>query len=365
MTRNQMVKKVFPGGNTTKGFYSYYDNIIEDDANRVFILKGGPGVGKSSFMKKVEREMLERGYSTEEHYCSSTNGALDAIVIPDLKIAFLDGTSPHIVDPKNPGAVDEIVDLGDYWEQEGIKRCKEEILSVNKEVGKCFTRVYRYLKILDPIIQDISMIYKEGMDVLAYNKLQQSLFQEVFKDQVVPKKLASERHLFGSGITPEGVVDYLETIIEPMENIYYIKGNWGTGWAELLEEVSRKAIVLGYDVEVYHTPLAPEKIADIVIPELSIGITTSKKFSNKCTQLIDLDKLVDKNILKKYEEELKFAGKMYEQLLEQSIYYINKAKLIHDKLESFYISNMNFDRVNEKREEIINTILNISKKSLD
>jgi hypothetical protein len=38
-------KLVFPGGNTSKGFYSFYDHIIPIDANRIFVIKGGPGVG--------------------------------------------------------------------------------------------------------------------------------------------------------------------------------------------------------------------------------------------------------------------------------------------------------------------------------
>lgn len=96
MAKKGSVKKVFPGGNTAKGFYSYYDNIIGMDATRLFIIKGGPGVGKSSFMKKIANEMLERGYDIEFHQCSSDNNSVDGIVIPALKIAMIDGTAPHV-----------------------------------------------------------------------------------------------------------------------------------------------------------------------------------------------------------------------------------------------------------------------------
>ncbi|SJZ44589.1 PRK06851 family protein [Garciella nitratireducens] len=361
MTKNNMVKKVFPGGNTTKGFYSYYDYIIKEDANRIFILKGGPGVGKSSFMKKIENEMMKRRYFIEEHYCSSSNGSLDAIVIPDLQVALIDGTAPHIIDPKNPGAVDEIINLGEYWNLENMKLNKEEIVLVNKEVGRWFARAYKYLKALDAILQDISIIYQEGMNVLNYNRLEEKLMYELFQDKVFQNKVARDRHLFGSSITPDGVVDYLETIIQPMETIYYIKGNWGTGWSKLLDKVAKKAMVLGYDVEIYHTPFAPEKIADIVIPELNIAFTTNNKFSDQYTYKIDLDKLVNKDFLKDYQEELEFNKKMYQQLLNRSIYCINKAKLTHDKLESFYVTNMDFDKINEKRMEIIKRILKYEK----
>ncbi|OJT92666.1 hypothetical protein BM535_08825 [Clostridioides difficile] len=46
------VKKAFPGGNTSQGSYSFFDYIIPENVKRVFCLKGGPGVGKSSLMKK-------------------------------------------------------------------------------------------------------------------------------------------------------------------------------------------------------------------------------------------------------------------------------------------------------------------------
>ncbi|MEN6316085.1 MAG: ATPase [Clostridiaceae bacterium] len=93
------VRHMFPGGNTSKGFYSFYQYIIsQEDAKRIFILKGGPGVGKSTFMKKIAARMLERGYDAEYMHCSSDNSSLDGIVIPKIGIAMIDGTAPHVVD---------------------------------------------------------------------------------------------------------------------------------------------------------------------------------------------------------------------------------------------------------------------------
>ena len=48
---------LFPGSNTSKGFYSFYRYILtQDNANRILCLKGGPGTGKSSLMKKVGKK---------------------------------------------------------------------------------------------------------------------------------------------------------------------------------------------------------------------------------------------------------------------------------------------------------------------
>lgn len=89
---------MFPGGNTAVGFFSYYDYILpQEDAERIFVIKGGPGVGKSTFMKKAGRVFVKKGYDVEYMHCSSDPESLDGIVIPDLKAAMLDGTAPHVV----------------------------------------------------------------------------------------------------------------------------------------------------------------------------------------------------------------------------------------------------------------------------
>ena len=89
-------RHLFPGGNTTKGFYSFYNYILtQEEADRIICLKGGPGTGKSSFMKKIGTHFKTLGYTIEYHHCSSDNNSLDGVVIKELNIALLDGTSPH------------------------------------------------------------------------------------------------------------------------------------------------------------------------------------------------------------------------------------------------------------------------------
>lgn len=91
---------LFPGGNTSKGFYSFYRYILgQEDARRIICIKGGPGTGKSSLMKKIATHFNEKGYDIEFHHCSSDNNSLDGIVIKGLNVAMLDGTAPHVVVP--------------------------------------------------------------------------------------------------------------------------------------------------------------------------------------------------------------------------------------------------------------------------
>lgn len=88
-------RHLYPGGNTSVGFYSYYDHIIRPDATRIISIKGGPGVGKSTLMRKIGEEFEAKGWDVEYFHCSSDNNSLDAIRLPQVEVALLDGTAPH------------------------------------------------------------------------------------------------------------------------------------------------------------------------------------------------------------------------------------------------------------------------------
>ncbi|MCC5909988.1 MAG: ATPase [Clostridiaceae bacterium] len=91
------IKRLLPGGNTSLGFYSYFDHIMDlKEVSKVYILKGGPGTGKSSMMKKIGDVMVEKGYDIELHHCSADPDSVDVLVVPELKVVMLDGTAPHV-----------------------------------------------------------------------------------------------------------------------------------------------------------------------------------------------------------------------------------------------------------------------------
>ncbi|MDD2568537.1 MAG: ATPase [Clostridia bacterium] len=90
------VSHVFPGSNTPQGFYSFYAEGLSP-MEHVFVLKGGPGTGKSTLMRKIAHNMTERGYDVELWQCSSDNNSLDGVIIGNLGVAVVDGTAPQAV----------------------------------------------------------------------------------------------------------------------------------------------------------------------------------------------------------------------------------------------------------------------------
>ena len=89
-------RKYFAASNSAEGFKSYYANVFDkNDFSKIYVIKGGPGTGKSSFMREIASRADEKGFSAILIYCSSDPASLDGVILPELKIAVLDGTPPH------------------------------------------------------------------------------------------------------------------------------------------------------------------------------------------------------------------------------------------------------------------------------
>ena len=77
----------FPGGNTSDGFFSYYQSILsKENLNKIYTIKGGPGVGKSTFMRDIARHFEKNGESIEYYHCSSDPDSLDGVLLKEHKI---------------------------------------------------------------------------------------------------------------------------------------------------------------------------------------------------------------------------------------------------------------------------------------
>ena len=136
----------FPGGNTAEGFCSHFGDILPAPVQRrMFYLKGGPGVGKSTLMRRVGEAAEKAGLEVEYFHCSSDPDSLDAVCLPQKGAALMDGTAPHVYDPVAPGARDTLVGLGDFLDEAALRSHIEDILNLQKAISGRFRRCYCYL----------------------------------------------------------------------------------------------------------------------------------------------------------------------------------------------------------------------------
>lgn len=347
-----MQKHFYLGANTPYGFFSYYDNIISQyEARKIYCIKGGPGTGKSSFMKKCAQSMLDEGFNVEFIHCSSDDNSLDGILIKEKNVALLDGTSPHITDPKTPGAVDTIINLGQFWNEEKISKNKDSIISINKKISENYKRAYRYLKAAKAIYDDIEEINLKSYDEYERNVFVKEIYDTYFAPLPISPIKGSERKLFASAITPSGFSSRLNTLFDGY-NVKILKGYT----YDILERISYFAKERGYDLEKYYCVMEPyKKCEHLVIDELNLAFVTYNEFhSYEDGEVIEFNKKIC------YEDELVYDNKMYKYLLTKASETIKNSKTMHDELEKYYIPNMNFKKINALCDKTIKQILEMA-----
>ena len=136
---------IFLGANTGRGFRSLYDETIDSlDPERLYILKGGAGCGKSSLMKRVAAEGSARGLRVLRILCSGDPDSLDGVFLPDLGAALFDGTSPHVLEPDLVGQRGFYVDLSRF-----ITAPAGDLRGWSEAYRAHYRKAYRYLSAAD------------------------------------------------------------------------------------------------------------------------------------------------------------------------------------------------------------------------
>lgn len=162
-------KTVFAARNGHHGFSSMFGKIFTpSEYTKIFILKGGPGTGKSTIMRSIFNALSEKGCITQQILCSSDPESLDGVIagLGDYRCAVIDGTAPHATDPTLPGAVEEIIDLGISFDTGKLIEHRSELYELASAKAKNYRSAYSLLSSAGKIQSNICEILSENN---AYN----------------------------------------------------------------------------------------------------------------------------------------------------------------------------------------------------
>lgn len=122
----------FFGASTPVKPINFINELTEDIKARYFI-KGRPGTGKSTFLKRFRKEAADRGFDTETYYCSFDPKSLDMVVVRELSLCIFDSTAPHEMFPESER--DKILD---FYTEAGLTGIDEKYEKQLKEIEKAY-----------------------------------------------------------------------------------------------------------------------------------------------------------------------------------------------------------------------------------
>ena len=355
----KVFSKYFLASNSSEGFVSHFaDNYDFIDGWRAYIIKGGPGTGKSSFMKYVVINAVDKGYSVELCPCSSDPDSLDGVIIKEKKIIILDGTAPHVVEPKLPGVCEEIINLGEFWRGDKLREKVKEIISVTNHNKKLHKTAAVYISAAGELMLDNYNLGTRFTNVKKAERYGVRLAENLIPKQTKPSPKEWVR--FIGGVTPKGVVAFKKTGEDFYQNIIVIDDKYGVAANVIMESVREIALERGYEIITLKNPFLASVITDhILIPKLSLAFVREYeyiKFGDNHRR-IHARRFVDINVLREHRSRLTFNRRVMRELLQGAVDTLQKAKQKHDELEKYYINAMDFKAMTDFAEQKAKEIL--------
>lgn len=133
----------FMGANTSEGFHSYFGGFDPPKPGfRRYLIKGGPGTGKSHMMKQVMAAAMQENLPgvLERIHCSSDADSLDAFLWEAKRCAVFDATPPHAVEPKFPGAYDRVIPITACWDDDMLEAAQAPIVELSRRISRLHER---------------------------------------------------------------------------------------------------------------------------------------------------------------------------------------------------------------------------------
>ena len=223
----QRFSEYFLGGNTAEGFASFYDGFCPARSGRfLWVIKGGPGCGKSTFMKAIAAAAEDEGLLVERVWCSGDPQSLDGVVVPAWGVGYMDGTAPHVMDVAYPAAAGAYLDLGQFYDIAAVRPMLSQIVALNSAYKSRYRAAYAAL--------------------------------QVYAAEVTPQDWQQHAEArFARAITCTGLCDHFPAAVQ-------------SGTAQELAGLAEAAVLLGRRVIDLRSPLRPAQSEGFFLPDTGV-----------------------------------------------------------------------------------------------
>lgn len=341
--------KSFLGANTTKGFVSMFEEVSNNKGCMLYILKGGSGTGKSTFIKDIVKVCIDRNIKYEQYHCSSDINSLDGIYIKELNFAMIDGTSPHIVDPKAYGVSDCIINLGEYINKD-VAKFSDELKIYRGKKAELYATAYKFIEAGGVLFDRLKEIYKNEVDTLHLYDIAKKIINSL--DLSMQKSGFQSRNMMLSALTSSGFVSFAKDL--NAKNIISLTNSFDNLNSVILEQIILKLKALGYTFINFKNPI-------------DVNLTSAIYIENTDTLILGRSIIDDYEI---FGEEYKVHNNalsmpntlnLFNQsrrLLESGCGYMTQASKFHNQLEEIYYPYIDFSALTEMKKAFIYKLFN-------
>lgn len=340
-----MSMSFFAASNSADGFKNYYRECFER-VDRLFIIKGGPGTGKSTFMRRVADMAEVSGGYVERYFCSSDHTSLDGVMFDcgGESVGLIDGTFPHPYIERLPGLREEIINTGHFWDRKTLKKNSDKIRELSLKKGQCYDMAYAYLRACGNLHEVYNSYVKSKINTEKMNGAVSRLMKKIQSGRTYRTLPALVNCI---GMLGQA---HLETFEESADKIYLIVGDHGA--EEYLRMVLESARQKELFVRVAQSPIYYRELDGIYfedarvwfIKQTALPNDAKEKYSDKI-RIVNMERFYVSDGQEQNKKEKKYCKKLLEMCVGGAECELKRAGNYHFELEKIYKSAMDFNRL--------------------
>lgn len=330
------VRHYFAEGITTRGYISLLPNMMPG-WQRVYVLLGGPGTGKSTLIKVVGLELLDRGYDVDFFRAVRDPESMAGFIVPQTGLAMLDAMKVSPLRWRAPGIVEKFIDFSVFCDSSKLEQRQPDILRIEKTLQELQSTLDEELMAeLGALIANRSPKHPAEEDLTWI--MRNAAHLRIKKERAGPWHLAENAlrllqksvimPYFLHGLTGEGWLNLAPYFLTDFDQIRLE----GEETLDALDWVLREAQQLGQVMEIILHPLNPDEVIGIVFPDRRLAIWQG-----------DPEDLRDQGLDRPFSEELK---------------EILTAWQTHSaELKEIYMAALNVEQLDSNQKTVLESVL--------
>ncbi|MFE0558368.1 PRK06851 family protein [Paenibacillus sp. NPDC058910] len=339
----------FAHGNTARGAHFLYTSAF-DGLNKIFVLTGPQGTGKSTVIQSLADSLLDNDLHVQCFHSPLRPDELDGIILTELKVGIVDGRVFKGISDSGAG---EIVFIHFEEALDNSLILPEHFITIEDLRGKlesAYSKVYETFAMALRIHDEWEKYYIENMDFSKADQIAQDLIQELYAGHESDTPTAS-RHLFFGAATPRGAFDFIQSLTSQLERRIFIKGRAGSGKSTLLKKLASAAEQKGIEAQVFHCGFDPNSLDMLIFPKLRTAIFDStaphEYFPDRDgDEILDMyTRTVAPGTDEAHAAEIAGIKARYSAKMKEATSHLAEAEAIDSQIKAYYVAATNFSIV--------------------
>lgn len=344
----------FAGANTASGFHSFYPDIFDErQLTRLYMIKGGPGSGKSTMMRRFIRQAKEAGLATEAYLCGSDPHSLDAAIVrgKNGSVAMIDATSPHAYDAHYPGTASQIFDCGSFWNSSALRSHRDTIVALADAKSAAFGRAYRYITALAGVRNDLRRLSEAALDMpkmsAACSRFAASLGAD--STEAYSPRCANSFSMRGEGII-DAYPDFQTVTVTDSVSVA----------PAFLAMMRRQLASVGIGVMPLVDSVENDVLTGLVIPSKKLRIVCAGATDKSAVRNFNMTRFLRRDVLSANRNKRDFARKCADTLTEGASQAFEEAGICHFALEDIYVAAMDFNALDSASRTVLDEAVSLA-----